>query len=213
MEPLVPRELDAYIEAHSSPEPGYLTQVARRTEEFSDDAGMLVGHLEGRFLKMLVAMIEPVHILEIGSFTGYSALAMAEALPEGGRIITLEVDPEHARIAREHIAATPYFDRIELREGHAMQSLAEITIEFDLVFIDADKGNYLRYYEAVLPLLSRQGFIAVDNVLWSGSVIDPADESEDTVAIRAFNEFVRNDERVECVMIPVRDGVTLIRKV
>jgi caffeoyl-CoA O-methyltransferase len=159
-----------------------------------------------------VAMIKPMHVLEIGTFTGYSSLCMAEALPEGGRIITLEVDERHARIAQEHIDATHYADRIEIRLGHAMDSLAHVRPPIDFVFIDADKSNYLRYYEAVLPLLAPGGFIAADNVLWSGQVMDSSDESEDTLALREFNRVVSRDDRVECVMLTVRDGLTLIRK-
>lgn len=212
MNEVIRPEIEGYARMHSSPEPKYLQLVERRTRAESDAPQMLVGHLEGRLLKMLVAMIKPLHVLEIGTFTGYSALCMAEGLPEGGRIVTLEVNERHADIAQEHIDATPFADRIEIRRGHAMDSLAHINGPLDFVFIDADKTGYARYYEAVLPLLAPGGFIAVDNVLWSGQVLDGDDDSEDTVALRAFNRAVSHDERVDCVMATVRDGILLIQK-
>jgi predicted O-methyltransferase YrrM len=212
MEPIVPPPIEAYAEANSSPEPEHLQRVAEETRRLSGDAQMMVGQLEGRFLKMLVAMLRPQRVLEIGTFTGYSSLSMAEALPEGGRIITLEVDPRHEEIARRHIEASPYANRIEIRMGPALETLQALEGPFDFVFIDADKGNYRNYYEAVLPMLSEQGVVAVDNVLWSGQVLDPAAGDHDAPAIVEFNAHVRNDPRVECVILTVRDGVTLIRK-
>src|SRR5690606_18398485 len=159
---------------------------------------LMVGHLEGRFLQMLVALLKPMHVREIRTLTGCSALSMADAPPEGGRIITLEMDAPHARGAQEHIDTTPLADRHAARLGHAMDSLAQVRPPIDLAFLDADKSNYLRYYEATLPLLAPGGFIVADNVLWSGRVNDPEDESEDTVALREFNRVVSHDERVEC---------------
>ena len=173
---------------------------------------MMVGLLEGRFLETLVWLSGARRILEIGSFTGYSALSMAAALPPGGTITTCEVDPERAAIARRHFDASPWADRIDLIEGPALDSLTLLMGPFDLVFIDADKVNYHRYYEAVLPLLADRGLIVADNVLWSGRVLDDSDESDDTRAIRAFNDMVVNDPRVTCVMATVRDGVLLIRR-
>jgi caffeoyl-CoA O-methyltransferase len=187
--------------------------IAERTLALPDGPRMMLGPLAGSVLKMITGLQQPMHVVEIGTFTGYSALCMAEALPEGGKIVTLEANPEHARIAREHIGGSPYADRIEVREGHAMELLAHIRAPLDLVFIDADKVNYLRYYEAVLPLLRSGGAIVADNVLWYGQVLDPDDESEDTEAIREFNRFVSRDDRVESVMLTVRDGLMVIRKV
>ncbi len=212
MEELTIPGIESYAEANSTPEPRYLQLIQENTRRLSDAPQMLVGHLEGRLLKMFVAMIRPLHVLEIGTFTGYSALSMAEALPEGGRIITLEVDPEHARIAQEHIDATPYADRIEIRVGHAMDGIANLHGPLDFVFIDADKSNYIRYYEAVLPLLHPGGFIAADNVLWSGDVMDASKQDADTAALREFNRYVSHDDRVEAVMLTVRDGIMLIHK-
>ncbi|MDQ6927606.1 MAG: class I SAM-dependent methyltransferase, partial [Actinomycetota bacterium] len=180
---------------------------------------MMVGPVEGRFLETLVAISGARRVLEIGMFTGYSALSMAAALPPDGRLITCDVNPASEEIARRHIEASPYADRIEIRMGPALETLGRLDGPFDFVFIDADKANYKNYYEAVLPKLSDGGFIAVDNVLWSGRVLyadqgdaDQGDADEDTRAIAEFNDFLRNDPRVVAVMLTVRDGVTLIRR-
>ncbi|TML61422.1 MAG: O-methyltransferase [Actinobacteria bacterium] len=205
--------VEGYAAEHSSTEPEWLLALAQETEaEIGMLARMMVGRIEGRFLKMLVAAVQPRLVLEIGTFTGYSSLSMAEALPDGGRILTCEINERHAEIARRHIAASPYAEHIEVRLGNAHDTVADLDGPFDLVFIDADKVSYDAYFEAVLPKLAPGGMIAVDNVLWSGNVINPDDTSDDTRAIRAFNDKVRNDRRVECVMLTVRDGVTLIRR-
>jgi caffeoyl-CoA O-methyltransferase len=152
-------------------------------------------------------------VLEFGTYSGYSALSMARALPPDGRIVSLEVSPEHAEFARRHIAASPYADRIEVLLGPALEAVERLDGPFDLVFIDADKENYARYYEAALGKLSPRGLIVVDNTLWSGAVLDPeADGRESTRALAEFNDMVVRDERVVCVMLTVRDGVTLIRR-
>jgi len=203
--------IEEYAEAHTTLPPAHLGAIELETVARSAAPQMMVGPLEGRLLKMLVHMVQPRSVLEIGTFTGYSSLSMAEALPSDGSITTLDINPLHAEIARRHIAASPYAGRIEVVLGPALQSLRDLPGPFDLVFIDADKGNYLNYYEAVLPKLSPRGVIAVDNVLWSGSVLDPAPTEEDTLAIKAFNRHVANDPRVECVMLTVRDGLFLIR--
>jgi caffeoyl-CoA O-methyltransferase len=150
-------------------------------------------------------------VLELGTYSGYSALAMAAALPPGGRIVTCELSEEHANFAQRHIDASPYADRIDLRRGPALETVATLDGPFDLVFIDADKQNYVNYYEAVVPKLAERGLIAADNTLWSGNVAEDEDQSDATVALRAFNDRVREDDRVVCVMLSVRDGITLIR--
>jgi caffeoyl-CoA O-methyltransferase len=176
-------------------------------------AGMMVGALEGRFLEMLVFALRPDVILEIGTFTGYSSIAMAGALPAGGKIVTCDINDQSQAAARRHAEAAGVADRIEYRLGPALDTIASLDLMFDFVFIDADKSNYLNYYEAVLPRLSPAGLIAADNTLWSGAVLSDDDKSEDTFGIKAFNDFVVRDSRVVCVQLPIRDGVTLIRKV
>ncbi len=205
-------QIEDYARGHSSAEPPLLTELASATRDFSQMSGMMVGRLEGRFLKMMVAAVGAQRVLEIGTFTGYSALSMAEALPPGGQLITCELSESHAEMAQSFIDRSPFAAMIEIRVGPALDTLRLLEGEFGFVFIDADKASYLAYYEAVLPLLSARGLIAVDNVLWSGAVLDPSDTSESTIALREFNERVTQDERVDCVMVPIRDGVTLIRR-
>jgi caffeoyl-CoA O-methyltransferase len=209
---VVNEDIEAYAAAHTTPEHPLLAEVAATTRASQEAHGMMVGLLEGRFLETLVWLSGARRILEIGCFTGYSALAMAAALPPDGTITTCEVDPERAAMARRHFAASPWADRIDLIVGPALDSLTLLMGPFDLVFIDADKVNYPRYYEAVLPLLADRGLIVADNVLWSGQVLDESDQSDGTRAIRAFNDMVVNDPRVTCVMATVRDGVLLIRR-
>jgi len=209
---IVPPEIEAYAADHTTPEEPLLAGVAAETRSSEDAHGMMVGLLEGRFLETLVSLCGASRILEIGTFTGYSALSMAAALPPGGTIVTCEVDPERAAVARRHFDASPWADRIEIRIGPALDTITSLEGPFDLIFIDADKANYGNYYEAVLPLLAERGLIVADNVLWSGRVLDSTDQSDDTCAIRAFNQSIRNDGRVTCVLATVRDGVMLIRR-
>lgn len=209
---IVPSEIETYAQAHTAPPPPWLEAVAAETSASLPGPQMMTGPLEGRFLEFLVFCLRPQVVLEIGTFSGYGSLSMAAGLPPGGRIITCDLDPRALDVARRHIAASPHADRIEVREGPALDSLAELPGPFDFVFIDADKPNYLAYYEAILPKLSENGIIAVDNVLWSGRVVDDTDDDDNTLALRAFNDRVIADERVVCVMTTVRDGVTLIRR-
>jgi caffeoyl-CoA O-methyltransferase len=209
---IVRAELEEYAEAHTTPPAAHLRALAEETRQRMPGWGMMVGTLEGRFLEFLVWLAQPSLVLEIGTFTGYSAQSMAAALPPGGRIVSCEVDPEHAAIARRHIESGPHRGRIDIRLGPALDTIAELPGPFDLVFIDADKVNYVNYYEAVLPKLAERGLIVADNVLWSGRVIDPSAADESTVGIRAFNDHVRDDPRVIAVMLTIRDGVTMIRR-
>ena len=210
---LVNPDIEAYASEHSSPVGAHLEKVAERTRAEHQDAGMMVGRLEGAFLEMLVHATQAQLVLEIGTFTGYSAISMAAALPAGGRIITCEVDPEHAAHARENIDASAFADRIELREGPALDTIASLDGPFDLVFIDADKSGYPGYFEATLPKLSSHGLIAADNTLRNGSVLETEPASCGNRAIQGFNDGLVADERVRCVQLTVRDGVTLIRRV
>jgi predicted O-methyltransferase YrrM len=187
-------------------------ELAERTRAETDAPTMMVGTLEGRFLAALVALARPQLVLELGTFTGYSALSMAGSLPPGGRIITCDISEKHVALARRNIAASPHADVIEIRVGPALDSIGALDGPFDMVFIDADKVNYVAYYEAVVPKLAPEGVIVADNVLWSGRLLDASDDSEATQAIREFNDHVAADERVEVVMLTVRDGVSLIRR-
>jgi caffeoyl-CoA O-methyltransferase len=172
---------------------------------------MMVGRIEGQFLARLVRLSGAKRILELGTFTGYSSISMASALPADGRIITCDVDPEATAIARRYMDESGYGDKIEIRLGPALETIETLEGPFDLVFIDADKPSYQAYYEAVLPLLAENGLVIADNVLWSGRVVED-DDDESTRAIKAFNEHIRNDSRVVSVMLTVRDGMTLIQK-
>lgn len=212
MTAVIPERIESYAAAHTTAENQWASALAEETREVSPHPGLMVGQLEGRLLELLVFVIGARRVLEIGTFTGYSALAMAAALPPDGRLITCDIDPDTSAIASRHAAASPFGDRIEFRLGPALDTVATLDGPFDLVFIDADKESYLDYYEAVLPKLADRGVIVVDNVLWGGRVLDPSDDTADTVAIRAFNDAVVADPRVVCVMLTVRDGVTIIRR-
>jgi caffeoyl-CoA O-methyltransferase len=205
-------EVLAYVERLSTPGSAQLEALAEETMRTLDSPQMLSGPVVGRLLELLVFALGARSVLEIGTYSGYSALSMAEGLPPEGRIVTLEIDETHAEVARRRVAASPHAQKIEIVLGPALSSLENLPGPFDFVFIDADKTGYLDYYEAVLPKLAPRGLIAVDNTLRHGSVLDKADRSPGTEAIRAFNERVRNDPRVRCVILSVRDGVTLIRR-
>jgi caffeoyl-CoA O-methyltransferase len=208
---ITPPEIAAYVEAHTTPHPEFMRALAEETRATLPIPEMLSGHLEGRLLEMLVFASGARRVLELGTYSGYSALAMARGLPDDGRIITCEFSDEHADFAQRHIDASPSADRIEIRRGPALETMKTLAGPFDLIFIDADKPNYPKYYEAALPLLADAGVIVADNVLWSGRVVsEPEDDS--TQAIQRFNEHVRNDNRVESVMLTVRDGMTLLRR-
>jgi len=210
---LVPDAVEAYAAAHTTAPAEHLQALAEETRADLESPQMLTGEVEGRFLEFLVFLAQPRLVLEIGTYSGYSALSMAQALPVGGRIVTCELDPERVAFAQRHIAAVGLEDRIEVRQGPALDTIGGLDGPFDLIFIDADKPRYLDYYEAVLPKLSERGLIVADNVLWSGRVAQPAadDDTDSTRALRAFNDHVAADERVVSVMLSVRDGVTLIR--
>jgi caffeoyl-CoA O-methyltransferase len=202
----------AYAEAHSTAPSAHLAAVDESTRKDFPGWGMMVGRQEGRFLELLVFATQATAVLEIGTFTGYSSIAMAAGLPEGGSIISLEVDPHHATTARGNIAAAGLESRITVIEGPALESLADLTGPYDLVFIDADKVGYDAYFEAVLPMLAPHGLIVADNTLQHGGVLDGASSyNEAATAIRSFNDKLVDDPRVVCVLTTIRDGVTLIR--
>jgi len=208
--PIVPDPIEHYAEEHTTPPEPLLAALAQETRETLESPQMLTGTVEGRFLELLVYASGAGRVLELGTYSGYSALSMAAGLPPGGRIDTCEVDESRAGVARRYIEQSPYADRIQIHLGPALETIVKLEGEFDFVFIDADKPNYVNYYEAVLPRLSERGFIAADNTLWSGRVLEPTDD-EGTRAIKGFNEHVKTDPRVTSVVLTVRDGITLIR--
>jgi predicted O-methyltransferase YrrM len=208
---IVDPALEAYASDHSTAPPPHLEALAAELIETLESPQMMVGRLEGRYLEMLTFALSATSVLEVGTFGGYSALAMAAGLAPGGKILSCEISPVHAAFARRHIASSPYADRIDVLEGPAIETIAGLPGPFDLVFIDADKSGYRAYYEAVLPKLAPRGLIAADNTLWSGRILDPSDTTADTEALRAFNDFVATDPRVVAVQTTVRDGVTLVR--
>jgi caffeoyl-CoA O-methyltransferase len=205
--------VEDYAVAASSPHPldGLFERLAAETRERTSTPQMMVGPLEGRFLELLVRLTRAQRVLELGTFTGWSSIAMASALPEGGTVVTCDVDPEAHEIARRYAEEAGVADRIDYRLGPGIETMRSLDGPFDLVFIDADKEGYADYYEAALPLLADDGLIVADNVLWSGRVAED-DPDERTRTIMAFNDHVRDDERVVAVMLTVRDGMTLIRK-
>ena len=205
--------LKDYILSHSEPEPEYLHELWRATHLHTLHGHMVSGHLQGRLLKMLVEMIRPQRVLEVGTFSGYSALCMAEGLPDGGHLWTYEINDEMEDFTRKWLENSPYHDRITFIIGDAVTEAPKLNLDFDLAFIDGDKRNYVETYEAVLPLLKDGGFLLADNTLWDGHVTDSAyDSDRQTQGIRRFNDHVAADPRTEQVILPIRDGLTLIRK-
>lgn len=212
--------LSEYIEQHSSPESPVLQQITRSTHLEVINPRMLSGHVQGRVLSMISQMIQPKRILELGTFTGYSALCLAEGLTEDGKLITIEHNDEMEDSIRRNLSLSPLGEKIELVIGDAKAVLQQLKVEgvkckgavFDLVFIDADKKEYCDYLDLVLPLMRKGGWILADNTLWDGHIIESAyDKDKQTVALRAFNDKVMQDERLEKVILPLRDGLTIIR--
>ena len=201
--------LDAYLDAHATPLEPLLQENYEATYASLSSPQMIAGPVLGRLLRFLVAMVAPRLVVEIGTFSGYSALAMAGGLPLGGRIVTCELSPERAEFARSYFDRSPWAERIEVRVGPALETVNGLDGPFDFVFIDADKTGYPGYYDAVVPKLSPSGLIAIDNTLRGGDVADPVDEGDRAMA--AFNDHVQADPRTENVVLSVRDGVTLIR--
>ena len=205
--------IDDYILQHIDPEPEYLTRLNRETWIRMLNPIMCSGHLQGRVLSMLCKMIQPVHALELGTFTGYSALCIAESLPENGELDTIESDDELEEFILRNFEKTSFEDKINLLIGNALEIIPTLDKTYDLVFIDADKREYEAYYEAVLPKIRQGGFILADNTLWSGKVVEKVHQNDQqTLGILRFNELIATDNRVEKVILPLRDGLTLIRK-
>jgi caffeoyl-CoA O-methyltransferase len=213
--PIVDPEIERYAEQHTTAPDPLLQALAEETRRTLTSPAMLTGPVEGRFLETLVFLSRARRVLEIGTYSGYSALSMAAALPPDGSLTTCELSEDRAAVARRYFAESPHGDRIDLRMGPALETLAGLEGPFDLVFIDADKVSYLDYYKRALELLDEHGLIVADNTLWSGRVVgegDGEDEAPETRALREFNDYVVRDPGVVSVMLTVRDGVTLIRR-
>ena len=206
----VNKDIEDYAYDHSQVEDDLLWRLELETYDQLEIPQMLTGRIEGRLLKMLAGLVDARRIVEVGTFGGYSAISMAEALPEDGYLITCEMDPVAIKFAKRFFSKSPYGSKIILKEGPALDTLKKLSGSFDMVFIDADKENYLNYYEVLLPIIRPGGLIVVDNVLWSGRVLDPKEPSD--YAIHSFNQRVMHDHRVENVMLTIRDGVSLLRK-
>jgi predicted O-methyltransferase YrrM len=205
--------IEEYIEQHTSPEPEYLYRLWRATNIHMLHGRMASGHLQGRLLKMLVEMIRPRNILEVGTFSGYSAISMAEGLEDGGMVYTFEINDEQEDFTRPWIEGSAVSDKIRFIIGDAITEAPKLGITFDMAFIDGDKRTYRKTYEMVLSVLRKGGFLLADNTLWDGHVVDPDyDHDPQTNGIESFNDFLVQDTRVEQVMIPLRDGLTLVRK-
>jgi len=207
----LPEEISQYTESHTTPEPDLLSRLNRETWSKMLVPRMLSGHLQGRTLSMLSHMIKPDRILEIGTFTGYSALCLSEGLTETGKVITIDINEEFEDIIKKYINEANAKDKIEIIIGNALSVVPELNEEFDLVFIDADKENYSNYFDLVIDKVKKGGFIITDNVLWSGKVLEDKADSE-TQAIKDFNRKMLDDKRVENVLFPIRDGLMICRK-
>lgn len=206
-------ELEKYILAHIDPEGDYLHRLWRATNIHLLHGRMASGHLQGRLLKMLVRMVRPKNILEVGTFSGYSAICMAEGLDEGGTVYTYEIDDELEDFTRPWIEGSPVAERIRFIIGDAIIEAPMLGVTFDMAFIDGDKRTYVEAYEMALKVLRPGGFILADNTLWDGHVLEkPRPTDRQTIGIEAFNDFIASDGRVEKVILPLRDGLTLIRK-
>ncbi|MDF0668443.1 MAG: class I SAM-dependent methyltransferase [Nitrospira sp.] len=212
MKQLIPSDIETYAEAHSIPESSVCRALREETHRTMEHSQMLVGPLEGAFLKMMTQLVGAKRVLEIGMFTGYSALCFAEALPEDGTVITCEIDEKSATLARRFIAQSPFGGKISIRMGPALDTMKTLNGPFDLIFIDADKTNYLNYYRRSLDLLAPKGVILIDNVLWSGEVLKQPPHDESTAAIQELNRTVAADLRVTAVLVTIRDGIFVIRR-
>jgi len=209
---IVSEEIEAYCQEHSDSEDEILASLSRETQSKFLRSRMLSGHLQGLFLKMLSCMIKPARILEIGSYTGYSAICLSEGLQENGILQTIEVNYELEDIIRKYISKANLNNKIELIMGDALEIIPQLDYKYDLVFIDADKENYIKYFDLIINKVQQGGYIIADNVLWSGKVLNPASNDVETNAIIAFNDYINRNSEVENLMLPLRDGLMIMRK-
>ena len=205
--------IETYCLNHSSEEPEVLSKISRDTHANMLKPRMLSGHLQGRLLSMISHIAKPSNVLEIGTYTGYSAICMAEGLVEGGKLITIEADEELEERIKKNIALAKMSDKIELKIGNALDIIPTLNQSFDLVFIDADKLNYIKYYDLLIEKLNIGGLIISDNVLWDGKVIDDSKKDATTSHLRAFNDHLHKDNRTQKVLLPIRDGLFVSRKI
>ena len=205
-------ELEQYAGIHTSPESELLSRINRETHLEVLQPRMLSGHLQGRVLSLLANLLKPKRILEIGTYTGYSALCLAEGLPDDGKLITIDVNEELQARVQGYFNDSSYKGQIDYRIGDAMELIPTLPDMWDLVFIDADKKNYLNYYELVIERMNPGGIILADNILWSGKVIDPTATDRETEMLRRYNEVIHADDRVENILLPIRDGIMVARK-
>jgi predicted O-methyltransferase YrrM len=208
----ISQELEDYIEKHSEKEPDLLAALNKETYQKILLPRMLSGHFQGRVLSMLSKLIRPVNILEIGTFTGYAALCLCEGMQENGQLHTIDIKEELETIQRKYFDKSPWGSQISQHLGEAIDIIPTLELKFDLVFIDADKENYLNYFELILPKMNKGGIILSDNVLWSGKVLEPLQKNDSsTKVLLEYNELLKNDPRVETVLLPIRDGLTVSR--
>lgn len=211
MNELVAPEIEAYAEAHSIPESEACRRLREETYRSVECPQMVVGPLEGAFLKMMAQVVKAKRVLEIGTFTGYSALCFAEVLPDDGLVVTCDIDPETTEVAKRHWATSPVGHKIEAKLGPALETMHGLDGRFDLIFIDADKMNYVKYYQRGVELLAPDGVMLIDNVLWNGDVIRHPPPDDATAAIQELNRIVAADARVTSVLVTIRDGVLVVR--
>ncbi len=203
---------NAYSARYTSEEDALLKELSDHTHHYHPDPGMLSGHVQGKFLQMISYMVRPYNVLEIGTLSGYSALCLAAGLAPGGMVHTIELREKDALVAKEFIEKAGYSDKIRVHIGDALEIIEKLKEPWDLVFIDADKINYVNYYEAVLPVMKPGGFILADNVLFHGQVLEEDIKGKNAKAIQVFNDHIKNDNRIESVLLTLRDGLMLIRK-
>ncbi len=206
------QDLSSYVQRHTGSASELLNRIEREAHLHVLMPRMISGHLQGRVLSMLMKMIRPEYILEIGTYTGYSALCLAEGLSSNGKLVTIDKNEELEDRVSGYFQESPYSDQIDFRLGNAMEIVPSLDYPWDVVFLDADKYNYHNYYNLVIDQMKPGGYLLADNVLWSGKVLDAGNTDEDTVALRAFNAAVQEDPRVENVLFPLRDGIMIVRK-
>ena len=208
----ISQELEDYIEQHSEKEPLLLAALNKETYQKILLPRMLSGHFQGRVLSMLAKLIRPMHILEIGTYTGYSALCLCEGMQENGTLHTIDIKEELVDFQRKHFDKSPWGEQIFQHLGEAVEIIPTLDLKFDLVFIDADKENYLNYFELIVPIMNKGGIILSDNVLWSGKVLEPLNPKDlSTKVLLEYNQLLATDSRVETVLLPIRDGLTVCR--